>query len=339
MTKLSTASFFNIASVYKKPRPDGRVPDTFGSSPIGSVFVQLSSFEQSIDAAEREVRESESERASSFLHSSFLPSHPHSLPPSQVFLTAAGEVRDLQFAYWRRRSVRRRQEYAFQRRKAAISRSIRVMVAKYTTYDAQGNAVRPIFLIGSAGASFGRLACGARKPPVLELRKLLAREAVVILCDEYRTSCLCLGCARYLRHPPDPKDVSQEQYGVYVCDHEDCHMCGVYVNRDTAAALKIPGRALASSLGLPLGAFARTAAVNEATSTSVISDTLKTFSTYLQPGLGTGRATNLLQPGVLLGRRERREAVPRKHRALLRPKPNPPHPPPLAGPAAAPSPL
>ena len=252
-------------------------------------------------------------------------------PPSQVFLTAAGQVRDQQFAFWRKRSVRRRLEFSFQRRKAALARSIRVMVAKYTSYDDKGNAVLPIFLLGSAGASFGRLACGKRKPPVMELRKLLAREAVVIICDEFRTSCLCVGCARYLRHPLDPKDSSKEHYGVYVCDNEDCHMCSVYVNRDTAAALKIAGRALASSLGLDLGAFARGTRVNEVTSSSVISDTLKTFSTYTQPGLDTGRAINLLQPGISIGRRERREAVPRRHRALLRPNPHPPFPPPSPG--------
>ncbi len=222
-------------------------------------------------------------------------------------------MRDAQFAFWRRKSVRRREQFAFQRRKAALSRTIKAIVSKYTTTDAQGNNILPIFLLGSAGASFGRLACGKRKPPILELRRLLAREAIVILCDEFRTSKLCIGCARYLRHPRDAHN-HNEIYGVYVCDHDDCHMHGVYVNRDVSAALKIAGRALASSLGHPLGAFARGTTVNEARSTHVISETLKTFSSYDQPGLKTGRATNLLQPGILLSKRERREANLRKHR-------------------------
>jgi hypothetical protein len=185
------------------------------------------------------------------------------------------------------------------------------MVAKYTRDDGNGKAVLPIFLMGSAGASFGRLACGKRKPPILELRRLLAREAIVILCDEFRTSKLCIGCARYLRHPRDAHN-RNEIYGVYVCDHDGCHMHGVYVNRDVSAALKIAGRALASSLGRSLGAFARGTTVNEAGRTHVISETLTTFSSYDQPGLKTGRATNLLQPGILLSKRERREANLRK---------------------------
>lgn len=219
----------------------------------------------------------------------------------------------MQFAFWRRRSARRREQFAFQRRKAALARSVRAIVRKYTSYDSQGHAITPIFLLGNAGASFGRLQCRKRKPPVMELRTMLAREAVVILCDEFRTSCLCIGCARYLRHPPDPKD-GRELYGVYVCDHDDCHMAGVHVNRDTAACLKIAGRALASSLGLPLGAFARGTTVTEATRTSVISETLKTFSTYTQPGLQPGRAAGLIRPGILLSKRERREAELRRQR-------------------------
>ena len=230
-----------------------------------------------------------------------------------MFLTALAETRDAKFAFWRRRSVRRRDQFAFQRRQAALSRSIKAMVRAYTTEDAQGNVVLPIFLLGNAGAVFGGLRCGKRKPPVIEMRKLLAREAVVILCDEFRTSCLCIGCARSLRHPLDPKDGS-ELYSVYFCDHKDCHMHGVHVNRDSAAALKIAGRALAPSLGSDLGAFARGVKLEAATPTSVISKTLETYSTYRHPGLKTGRATNLLRPGILLSKRERREAKLRKRR-------------------------
>jgi hypothetical protein len=256
-----------------------------------------------------------SEQASTSHLSLHLPPSPS---PPQVFLTALAETRDAKFAFWRRRSVRRRDQFAFQRRQAALSRSIKAIVRKYTTKDAEGNTVHPIFLLGKAGAGFGALACGKRKPPIMEMRKLLAREAVVILCDEFRTSCLCIGCARYLRHPLDPKDGRSELYGVYVCDHEDCLMHGVHVNRDSAAALKIAGRALASSLEIPLGAFARGTKVEEEKSTNVISETLKTYSTYLQPGLKTGRATNLLRPGDLLSKRERREANLRREAKLRR---------------------
>ncbi len=57
MTKLSTASFFHIASVYKPQRPSGRPRKTFDTTPAGKVFTEdiKRHFEQSINAAEREV--------------------------------------------------------------------------------------------------------------------------------------------------------------------------------------------------------------------------------------------------------------------------------------------
>jgi hypothetical protein len=57
VTKVSTASYFHIASIHKKPSPGRRPRESFATSPSGSVFRELEVFEQSIVPEEREVSE------------------------------------------------------------------------------------------------------------------------------------------------------------------------------------------------------------------------------------------------------------------------------------------
>jgi hypothetical protein len=252
-------------------------------------------------------------------------------------------VRDVQFAHWHRRALRKQAFHRFRMRQSALARTARALVDAFTIQTSSGPLL-PIFLIGNAGRDFGRVRTKGPKPPVLELRALLAQLVPVVICDEFRcvrggggggldiahthlalslslrTSKCCIACGLYLHHPLVP-GTTTEKYNVFVCDTADCDMKGICVNRDVSASQKIGGLAIAKQLGLDLGAFARGSTVSAATRTSVIKDTLaritineiskRTTPTSTMDNFrprvhaGGGPVPNVLRPHFAVGRRDR----------------------------------
>lgn len=205
------------------------------------------------------------------------------------------------------RTAARRKQYFFQRRKAAFQRVVRAVIASFTE-DGQGP---PLILMGNCGRGWGRAHTKNSKPPVLELRRELARHVVVILCSEHRTSCCCLGCSTYLEHPKHDHDPSKTVYGVYVCRNSACPLHNIYVNRDISACFKIMARALAANENKNLGSFGKGNPVQES---SVLLDKLKETGRFADavPGKHPGRAVNILRPGFAVGKREQDRAALRK---------------------------
>jgi hypothetical protein len=118
---------------------------------------------------------------------------------------------------------------------------------------------------------------GGVKGPVLELRKRLAKEMVVIDCSEFRTSKLCLDCGRIAKFPKKGK-----MYGVTYCSgsERDHHRMA---NRDVVAAFKIGARYLATKRGTDLGPWKRGSAhLNDLQSSTVLSDVLTSYQRQME---------------------------------------------------------
>jgi hypothetical protein len=128
-----------------------------------------------------------------------------------------------------------------------------------------------LFGNGANNGNFGRLRGGGVKGPVLELRRRLAEQMVVIDCDEYRTSKLCLDCGRVAKTPKKKSDggIMYDMYGVTYCSDRRLHSTvdrprhHRMEDRDIAAAFKIGARYLATKRYLDLGPWKRGSVLND----------------------------------------------------------------------------
>ena len=121
--------------------------------------------------------------------------------------------------------------------------------------------------------------------PVLELRRRLAEQLVVIDCDEYRTSKLCLDCGRKVK-TPIRQQTGKKIYGISYCSdrklyriarHEKHHRR--MEDRDVPAAFKIGARYLAQKRDCDLGPWKRGAIVDDQPTIAytVLRDVLKEY--------------------------------------------------------------
>jgi len=104
-----------------------------------------------------------------------------------------------------------------------------------------------VFLFGNGGGNGGfmRLRNGCMKPPLMRIKRLLARNYPMICVDEYCTSKLCLECGQPLSHPRKGK-----MHATSYCA-ETSHRR--LLNRDVDAARKIGYRFLCQLKGDDLG--------------------------------------------------------------------------------------
>jgi len=99
---------------------------------------------------------------------------------------------------------------------------------------------------GGSGRGFGRLRGGGVKGPVKAIQDRVAKRALVLKADEFRTSKCCRHCHGDL--------VSGKSYRVRFCPNPTCH---AMLHRDIDAAYKIQARTAAVVLRRPLSVFAR----------------------------------------------------------------------------------
>jgi hypothetical protein len=148
------------------------------------------------------------------------------------YLAALGSVWVASWDYHVRKKLRKVKFVAWKRREKWMDK----LTNRFKTFVGGEN---PTVLFGNGADSgmFGRLrGCGV-KGPVLELKRRLAEKMVVVECDEYRTSKLCLDCGREAKFP---------FHGVTYCSQQSHHRMQ---NRDVAAAFKIGARYLAATRG------------------------------------------------------------------------------------------
>ena len=104
--------------------------------------------------------------------------------------------------------------------------------------------------------------------PVLELRRRLAEELVVIDCDEHRTSQLCLDCGRKVK-TPIRHQTRKQIYGISYCSDRKLYRTisekhhRRIEDRDIPAAFKIGARYLAQKRHHDLGPWKRGAIVED----------------------------------------------------------------------------
>lgn len=174
-----------------------------------------------------------------------------------------GETWDAVWAHKLRKTVRKERFMAFRRRESALD-SIASRINKHLREQMDGQT--PILIFGNAAdhGAFNRLrGTHRRKPPVLAVKRRLARVMIVISGDEYNTTNLDSTCGRrnrILNHgvcfcpkqngAPKAKDAPA---GTPLRDL-DHHR---HLNRDVAAALCIVMRFYAKWLGRDLGPWTR----------------------------------------------------------------------------------
>ena len=134
--------------------------------------------------------------------------------------------------------------------------------------NAEGGPV--LFGNGTDSGLFARVRGAGVKGPVLEIKKRLSEQMLVIQCSEFRTSKVCLDCGH---------EAEFYNRGVTYCS-ERCHH--PMANRDVAAARKIGARYLAKKKGFDLGPWCRSVSAKEVKQGTRASTDLRDVSRRMQ---------------------------------------------------------